>query len=201
MTNFRSQCGEDKWLAANWQALGLPERGVFVDFGAGDGETFSNSYWLEKEMGWRGLLCEPDPRHVISDRPNSIIERVAVGPPGRLTLALTVDPYLTSSLRGDCHDEPRLAVCERIEVESVPLSALLDMHGFERVDLISVDTEGTEEIAWRTLDLSRWRPRIAIVEYSTWQIRDDFDGIRKVWEADGYELLHTTIYNCIFKSR
>ncbi len=178
-------------------------RGFFVDFGAGDGETLSNSYWLEKSKGWRGLLCEPDPRHVITDRPRSIIERVAVGSPGKITLALTADPYLTSSLRtvDVIESESRLTVCERIEVESVPLTALLEKHGIEQVDFISIDTEGTEVEAWRTLDLSRWRPRIVVAEYSTWHLCDDFAGIRAVWEADGYELVHTTAYNCIFKSR
>ena len=201
MTDFRAQCGEDKWLARRWAKLGLPDReGFFVDFGAGDGETFSNSYWLEHAKGWRGLLCEPDPRHEIQGRPRSIVERVAVGPPGVVTLALTVDPYLTSSLRtvDEIAGEPRLTVERRIQVASVPLAALLEKHAIERVDLLSIDTEGTEIEAWQTLDLARWRPRIVMAEYSTWHLRDAFSEVCDVWQGDGYKLLHKTTYNCIF---
>src|ERR1700675_2623345 len=33
--------------------------GFFVEAGANDGYTQSNTYWLERFRGWRGLLVEP----------------------------------------------------------------------------------------------------------------------------------------------
>ncbi|KAK8748371.1 hypothetical protein OTU49_016103, partial [Cherax quadricarinatus] len=36
--------------------------GVFVDLGAGDGEYHSLTLQLEKNLGWTGLLVEPNPR-------------------------------------------------------------------------------------------------------------------------------------------
>src|SRR5258708_30218490 len=35
--------------------------GVFVDVGAYDGETFSNSLFFEETLSWRGLCIEPLP--------------------------------------------------------------------------------------------------------------------------------------------
>ena len=35
--------------------------GFFVEAGAHDGFTQSNTYWLERFRGWRGLLVEPMP--------------------------------------------------------------------------------------------------------------------------------------------
>ncbi|KAB7507993.1 hypothetical protein Anas_00609, partial [Armadillidium nasatum] len=35
--------------------------GTFIEAGAYDGETFSNTLNLEKELGWSGLLIEPNP--------------------------------------------------------------------------------------------------------------------------------------------
>jgi hypothetical protein len=35
--------------------------GFFVDIGAGDGMTGSNTLWLERQHGWTGLLVEADP--------------------------------------------------------------------------------------------------------------------------------------------
>ncbi|XP_053648074.1 uncharacterized protein [Cherax quadricarinatus] len=37
------------------------EGGVFVEVGAQDGLWLSNTWWLETERGWRGLLLESDP--------------------------------------------------------------------------------------------------------------------------------------------
>jgi len=199
LNNFRSQCGEDEWLAANWQTLGLPDVGFFVDAGAADGETSSNTYWLEKERGWRGLLVEPDLRHEI-DRPKSIIERYAIGQHATVSLARCVDPFLNSTLRDEsvAVEHERLAVVDRIDVESVPISWLLEKHAIERVDFISIDTEGTEIEAWKTLDLNRWRPKVAIIEYSTWALNDNLRELTLVLAKNGYERRHTTTYNGIF---
>lgn len=37
--------------------------GFFVEAGAFDGEIISNTLWLERTLGWRGLLVEPDARN------------------------------------------------------------------------------------------------------------------------------------------
>ena len=33
--------------------------GFFLDIGANDGITLSNSYFFEKELGWKGICFEP----------------------------------------------------------------------------------------------------------------------------------------------
>lgn len=35
--------------------------GFFIEVGALDGETFSNTLYFEKSLGWKGLLIEPNP--------------------------------------------------------------------------------------------------------------------------------------------
>jgi hypothetical protein len=54
--------------------------------------------------------------------------------------------------------------------------------------------------AWRTLDLNRWRPTIAIVELYTWMLPDQSAEIIAGMKADGYKLIHRTEANGIFKS-
>ena len=196
---YRAQCGEDRWIEQNFTKLGLPSLGTFVEYGAGDGEEFSNTYWLEHVRGWNGLLAEPDPRHVIAGRPRSKIERLAVGPMRTLRMGLTVDPFLSGAARvGMPKHSPiheRLNVVEEIDVEQVPLSDLLVKHGIEQLDVLSIDTEGTELESWRTLDLNRWKPRLLIIEHDTWALRNDKSTLLAELAKDGYLLVHETIFN------
>jgi hypothetical protein len=41
--------------------LNQKRNGFFVEIGGYDGESFSNSLFLEKERGWSGLLVEANP--------------------------------------------------------------------------------------------------------------------------------------------
>ena len=49
--------------------------GTFIEMGALDGKGYSNSWFFEKSLGWRGLLIEPDPTmfpHILRNRPDAI---------------------------------------------------------------------------------------------------------------------------------
>ena len=41
--------------------FGRQRKGFFIEAGAYDGEMISNKLYLEKKMGWTGLLVEPNP--------------------------------------------------------------------------------------------------------------------------------------------
>src|SRR3954451_1905594 len=60
----------------------LPERGgVFVEAGAYDGFTQSNTYWLERFRGWSGVLVEAIPElaeQAKRNRPRSRVVQCAL---------------------------------------------------------------------------------------------------------------------------
>jgi hypothetical protein len=55
-TNFIGQNRQDAWVLYETQDK---RAGYFVDFGATDGRTINNTYILEKEYGWKGIVAEP----------------------------------------------------------------------------------------------------------------------------------------------
>lgn len=73
-----SQVGQDRWVL---EVLKYKKNGYFLDIGAYDGIHFSNSYLLEKEFLWNGLLVEANPANynfLLDNRPNSKNINVAI---------------------------------------------------------------------------------------------------------------------------
>jgi len=150
--------------------------GVFVEAGANDGYTQSNTYWLERCRGWRGVLIEAIPelyRECMIERPDATVVNCA------LVADSTVDPWVTLRYRGlesraiDASGQARgpedgewisLEEQYEIRVRGRTLSEVLDWHGIDDVDLLSLDVEGFEAPALRGLDLSRHAPRYIVVE-------------------------------------
>ncbi len=58
-SGYFSQYGQDKFIAEYFKFM---KNGVFVDIGANDGKTLSNTYYLEKELFWNGIAIEPSPK-------------------------------------------------------------------------------------------------------------------------------------------
>jgi FkbM family methyltransferase len=156
------------------------DRGIFVEAGANDGINQSNTFYFEKHRRWRGLLVEPVPElaeRCRQNRPRAIVERCALVPFDRAGESLSmVFTNLTSIVRGAMKtpdDEARHIAAGsaiqnvtpyELEVVGQPLSELLDRHGLQHVDLLSLDVEGFELQALKGIDFTRHRPRFVLVE-------------------------------------
>jgi FkbM family methyltransferase len=149
----------DKSTAQNYQDIwalyenNFKRDGFFVEFGATDGLTGNNTYLLEKEYNWTGILAEPNSvwhEKLISNRPNSIHDKrcVFVSSGGQVSFLRTDDAAL-STIKGfgvdDEFAEARAKSNDVVPIETVSLYDLLMQHNApEYIDYISVDTEGTE---------------------------------------------------------
>lgn len=154
--------------------------GFFVEAGAYDGFTQSNTYYFERFRGWRGVLVEPLPdpcERCRRERPNSIVFRCALVPSNHAAPTVTLhDAGLMSLLDGaQKSPEADAAHCRRgaelqnlsvrsIEVPARTLSSVLDEAGATRIDLLSLDVEGYELQALQGLELERHRPVQILVE-------------------------------------
>ena len=57
-SNFKSQSGEDKYLYEKF--FSRKKNGKYIELGAMAGVEYSNTYFFERELGWGGVLIEPN---------------------------------------------------------------------------------------------------------------------------------------------
>jgi FkbM family methyltransferase len=154
--------------------------GVFIEAGANDGLTQSNTYWLERFRGWRGILVEAVPDVAALCRRNrpraTVINAALVGSESTRTITVTTGNlmgYVTGNFPNK-EDEQRhrdLAVAyqnlpglEDIEVPARTLASILEELSIDRVDLFSLDVEGYELEVFKGMNVEKHRPRYLCVE-------------------------------------
>lgn len=126
--------------------------GFFVEFGATDGKTISNTLLLEQDFGWTGILAEPNPvyhKDLISNRPTAHISHKCVFTESGSTVDfLCVDAPDISTIAGFGENDEHTASRQnnrKISVETITLYDLLEKCRTPvLIDYLSIDTEGSE---------------------------------------------------------
>jgi len=130
----------------------------FIEFGATDGISLSNTWLLEKKLGWDGILAEPAKvwHSQLKTNRNCIIDTKCVARDSGCKLEfLEVNnvnggsPVLSGikefANNGDWASVIRLSNSEEYEVETISLNDLLDKHNAPNdIQFLSLDTEGSE---------------------------------------------------------
>lgn len=181
---YHSQCGEDRWIEENLK----PSVGTFCEVGAFDGVMSSNTYHFEK-LGWTGILVEADPYLAAKchDNRKAMTWCCASGNPWYGLFHINFSDRGLSGMK---------AAGTPIYVPVFPLHLLLSASGMGELDLLSIDTEGTELTVWNTI--GDYRPKIVIMEYQTCDQPSNDKAIIERMEVDGYKEVHRTQYNLIF---
>lgn len=190
----RSQLRQDLFVLGS---LGFPRGGFFVEFGATDGVGLSNSYLLETEFGWSGIVAEPARGWSKALRENRLcaVDTRCVWSESGKKLSFnetnvgelsTVDIFSGA----DAHAEDRKGG-RFYEVETVSLLDLLVQHSApDIIDYLSVDTEGSELEILDSFDFSRYSFRVITVEHNFTSQRSK---IKKLLERNGYRRVHEEV--------
>jgi FkbM family methyltransferase len=193
----------DKSQAERWQDLlalsqaRFKRNGYFVEFGANDGISISNTYLLEKEFGWTGILAEPLAQFqeaLREKRPASHIEADCVWSVSGETVSFNEPPETLLATVETFRSEHRLPDGQLLgrthQVQTISLLDMLDKHKAPRhIDFLSVDTEGSEYEILRTFDFSKYTFSVIVCEHNFAPQREPIldlltsHGYRRVFEA------------------
>lgn len=191
----RSQHGQDVVLFHH--VFGGRASGFFVDIGAFDGETFSNS-WLLEQAGWTGLCVEPNPGQAARCRAARTSETVeaAVGPVDGIDQFVVVPGdhgAMLSTLARAMTDRHRARVSRDTEhlgeprtvaVQTLRLDSILASRGLTVVDLLLIDVEGSEAGVLASVDLSAIGNPVVLMENNSRDV-----GLYRLLRSRGYSLV------------
>jgi len=162
--------GQNREDVVLWRALGDLATGRYVEVGANDPVEDSMTKVFH-DRGWSGLLVEPVPEFATrlkEHRPLDIVVQAAVvdrdGPCTLHTLAGTGLSTVVESVR-EAHSAAGLQP-EELHVDGRRLDSILAAEGWdtEDVHLLVVDAEGAEAQVLDSVDLTKWRPWVMVVE-------------------------------------
>lgn len=161
--------------------------GFFVEAGALDGQMLSNSLWLEQEMGWTGLLVEPNPvsySRLVAKHRKAWTSNTCLSHTGLTMTSVHVSltlPFGHASppwyMKGSSYQlgfslnsrsiNEYLSVGDKSYsvVSCFPLITYLRALNVTTVDFLSLDTQGSEKGIVETFPWHEVNVRVVVVEF------------------------------------
>ena len=172
----KSQLRQDLFVLSE---LDFKKNGYFIEFGATNGIDLSNTFLLENEFDWQGILAEPAKcwHQQLKKNRSAIIETNCVWSESNATLTFnevknaelsTVNNYSTS----DFHKGKRNSG-NKYEVKTISLLDLLDKYNApKKIDFLSIDTEGSEYEILKNFDFNKYEIKIITCEHNFTPMRE-----------------------------
>lgn len=202
-----SQCGEDLIIdfVLNAIKIDLPK---YIDIGANHPQKISNTYYFY-EKGSSGVVVEPNSQlldHWKKIRPRDT--RLGCGVGSRKSNSKTfyvMDPDTLSSFsKNEAERLMREGAGRLVNTAEIPMigvNELLDKYGGDKLDLLSLDTEGHDELILGAIDWQHYRPKIICVEsiiYSKNNGAAKNARVINLVKKAGYQVWADTFINTIF---
>jgi FkbM family methyltransferase len=153
-------------------------KGFFIDIGAHDGFTFSNSFFFEKVRNWKGVCFEPNPfvyKKLIEER-SAYCYNTCIGDNNEIVEFTQIKGYsemlsgITSKYHSEHLDRIKKEVDEKggeidiIKVEMTTLQSIKEIKSNKNIDFISIDTEGNELDIINSIDFVKFNIKCIVVE-------------------------------------
>ena len=188
----KSQLKQDLFVLSETK---LKKNGFFVEIGAANGVELSNTYLLETEFNWKGVLVEPAKAWHKSLKKNRkvVIEEKCIWNSSNASVLFneTLNPVYSTISRynfSDFHHNERKNGTSYY-VKTITLLDLLKNHKAPKViDYLSIDTEGSEYEILRTFDFSKYQIKIITCEHNYNKNRKK---INKLLKSKGFSVKYS----------
>ncbi|KAL5012687.1 hypothetical protein ScPMuIL_011238 [Solemya velum] len=159
---LRAQFYQDEFVD---ELLNHKRNGFFIEAGAADGETISNTLSFELERNWTGLLVEPDP---IAYSMLKTKHRKAFAINACLASEVTKVQFSAYFLLGGVNAYSAIPRKKRrptnATVYCFPLHSILEAIGHTTVDFFSLDVEGAEPYVLKGIDFEKVDIKVLSIE-------------------------------------
>jgi FkbM family methyltransferase len=183
----KSQLRQDMFVLSE---LNYKRNGYFVEFGATNGIDLSNTYLLETEYGWNGILAEPATlwhEDLQKNRTARIDKRCVWKHTGESLIfnetnfaeLSTIDSLSESDLHAKAREGGK-----KYSVQTISLVDLLSEHKApNEIDYLSIDTEGSELDILENFDFGRYKFKIITCEHNYSPTREKLSSL---FQKNGY---------------
>jgi FkbM family methyltransferase len=170
LNKSKSQFRQDLFVLTE---LNFKDNGFFVELGASNGVNFSNTYLLETEFNWNGILAEPARvwHEDLSQNRRAKIDLDCVwkesGEKLNFTetdfaLLSTISDFKSHDMHSKARDQGKIYT-----VNTVSLMDLLKRHNApHQIDYLSIDTEGSEYEIIKDFDFDAYAISIITCEHN-----------------------------------
>jgi FkbM family methyltransferase len=178
----KSECGQDLFaLIANDFATNK----IFVEIGAYDGITFSNTYILEKKFGWNGILIECIPGNFESIKDSRECTAILAAATPQNVESMEVIETPASNLSGLSKDVTKNrwnTISHKVPGYSLEsILKMADQNG--EIGFLSIDIEGAEFSIFENVNLKNYEINAICVEHN---FRPEAAKLRKLIASQGY---------------
>lgn len=172
---FFSQSGQDRFVD---EFFNNKNKGVFLDIGANDGISLSNTYFLEKEREWSGFCFEPIQEvyeKLKTNRKCQCINAGVFSESGDFNfyevkgysemlsgLEKTLDSRHIERIKREISQYG--GSLEIKKVKCININNFLIENKYTKIDYCSIDTEGSEMEILKSIDLSKINIKLITVE-------------------------------------
>ena len=189
--------------------------GVFIEAGANDGYSQSNTFFLEKGLKWKGLLIEAVPE--LYEKCKKLRKRSIVIKGGlvsqdykKKTLKIFYANLMSAAegamkptaLKEHIREGIECQGLDRsypIESNALTFKEALSHTNFSKIDFMSLDLEGYEIEALKGFDFKSHRPRYILIEVHDPKIVESFFrkiSYKKVEELSNHDFLYKDNQGC-----
>ena len=171
-TKFFSQNNQDEWVD---QFLKQKTNGIFLEVGAVDGVSLSNTLFFERERNWTGLLIEPN-RKLYDQLATVHRKAYTINTCLSLDQEINAVDFLSADLIGGVEKALEGSMMHRAnkeypdaiweEVLCIPLFSILEAIGMTHIHFFSLDVEGAELDILKTIPFDKVKIDLFVIEYA-----------------------------------